>query len=303
MLDTFASKQGIQKLKVGGGILSILEAASQSDSKQIATVLQALQAQDLDAIQGPALDAYGASQGLPRLQARVATSILTITDTSFQRRVTKLSQAAPAPIAGSSVINVNRTLDWLAAPTSGSLYIGRGLPSYEGPLTYTGIADNGTYLAVTLSANTTLFHNQGESVVLSQGGDRTINAGEQVQTAQGALAASVAYSILYQYTLPDGENELNGVQVVCTLPGTLGNVPPNAIQQFSSPPFLGASATNPSPIVDGRDTETDDDYRKRIKLVKGNPQRGVDAAIELAAVGLQDSLSETISVLELQKLL
>ena len=122
MLDTFASKQGIQKLKVGGGILSILEAASQSDSKQIATVLQALQAQDLDAIQGPALDAYGASQGLPRLQARVATSILTITDTSFQRRVTKLSQAAPAPIAGSSVINVNRTLDWLAAPTSGSLY-------------------------------------------------------------------------------------------------------------------------------------------------------------------------------------
>jgi hypothetical protein len=295
MLDTFASKQGIQRLKVGSGILSVFEAASQAQSKQIATVLQALQAQDLDGIDGLALDAYGNSNGVPRLLARNSTGSVTITDSSFQKVSTKVSFATPAPIAGSTTINVNRTLDWLSAPLTGSLYIGRGTSNYEGPLAYTGITDNGIFLSITLTANTTHFHNQGESIVLAQGGDRPINAGEQVQTSQGSLATSVAFSVIYQYTLADGENSLEGVEVVCTEPGAIGNVPNGAINQFSSAPFVGANVSNPLPYINGRDTEIASDYRIRIKLAKGNPQRGVDASIEQAAIGLQDSLSETVS--------
>ena len=298
MLASYSASQGLKRVKVGGPILSIFEAASQSDAKQTATVLQALQARDLDSISGLALDFYGNSLGPPilRLSQSTAKSVVTITDSSFIKVSGQISHTSPAPIVGSEIIYVTRTQTWLTAPIIGSLYIGRGSTNYEGPLFYSNIADDGVSLVITLVSPTTVFHNQGESVVLAQGGKRVVNSGQVVTTSQGALNTAVGFKTLYQYILPDGETELDGVSIVCNSPGSKGNVPVGAICKFQgSPPFVGAKVANPNSISSGRDVEQDEDYRTRIKKEQANPQRGTDQAIVNSVVGLQDDIGETIT--------
>lgn len=287
MLDALCSRLGISKLKVGNPLLSVLEAVSETETRSTYDVLKALKARDVDNTTGAALQAIGADEKLPQLGPQYARTNVNFTDTNFVKIASNITHAGAAPVAGSLTINVDKTPTFDAAPPIGTIYIGRGTPQSEGPLAYTGKADSGSYWSLTLSSPTSVFHNLGEEVVVGQGGDRPINAGQAVFTAPGVLSAPIQFTVVTGGSIPDGETELLDVPVVCTSLGTIGNVPENTITDFGgSAPFNGAAVTNPARVSSGRDTETARQYRDRIKAKRNTRQGGTDLAITTAARGI-----------------
>lgn len=290
MMDTLVSKTGITRLKVGNPLLSLLECVSLTQSKATYDVLKALKAKDIDNTTGVALQSIGADEKLPQLGPQYARTNVNFSDSSITKIGSNISHAGVAPIAGSLSVNVDKTPTFEGAPSTGNIYIGRGTSQSEGPLAYTGKVNNGSYWTLTLSSPTSVFHNLGEEVVVGQGGDRPINAGQAVFTAPGVLSAPIQYTVVTPGSIPDGEVELLNVPVVCTTLGTIGNVPEDTITDFNgSPPFTGAAVTNPSRVTSGRDTETTKQYRDRIKTKRNTRIGGTDLAIANAAKGVTAS--------------
>ena len=272
--------------------MSLLEATAASQLRTSSDIFSMLRAISLDVAKGDALDRIGAEEQTPRLQQIPATGFVTISDTSFEKISTKIFQGAAAPIIGSTTIKV---ADAEAFDASGNIYIGRGTANYEGPIPYTSITappgSGGNYWLINLTANTLRFHNIGESVILAQGGDRLVGAGSIVQTTQGGVTSSVQFKTVYSGIVLDGETSLSNVLVVATKPGTLGNVPANAITNFASAPFTGAVAANPSLFSNGQAVEKDDPYRDRIRKRRASKSLGTKLAIQTYAVGVT-SLTE-----------
>ena len=287
MLDGVTSRTGIRRLKIGNPILSILETVSLSTAKSTYDAFKALQAKDLDNINGVALQRAAADEKLSQLGPVAATTNVTVSDTSFTKISSNVSHEASAPIVGSGTISVDKTPTFNTAPATGTIYIGRGTPRSEGPISYTGIADGGNYWVINLTTPTTSFHNWGETVVVGQGGDRPVSLGQSVSTPQGALTNSVQYTVIVGGVIPDGETELTGVLVRCTTAGSIGNVPENTIVAFSgAAPFTGAAVTNPDTVTSGRDTETSQQFRDRIKTTRNTKVAGTDLAITNAVINL-----------------
>ncbi len=282
-IDAFLSHQGIKNLRVGSPILSILEAAAQSDTRSSQDIFQLLASIEIDRAFGLALKRIGDSEKVPQQQESPASGTVTVSDSSFTKKSSKLFQGSPAPIAGSVAVDVIDALDW---PASGSVYLGRGTPNYEGPLAYSSKTDAGTHWTLNLTGATVKFHNTSETAILAQGGNRTIGVGSIVRTPQANVADAVQFKVVYARTIPDGETQITSVLVQATQPGTIGNVPARAIKEFSSLPFTGATVSNPSPFSNGLATERDDDYRERIKNVRRTRGKGTPLAIETAATGI-----------------
>lgn len=294
-INALLSRLGLNSLKVGGPILSILEATAQSQLRTSSDIFQLLRSNSLDNAQGPALDNIGLSELLPRLTQRPASGVVTISDTSFAKISTKVFQGTAAPIVGSTVINVVDALDFIAGGfTTGNIYIGRGTSNYEGPLAYTSILppgvgmgfSGGSYYSFVLSSGTQRFHNQNETVVLAQGGVRSVPSGTIVQTPQGPVVNAIQFKTLFDVFIPDGETTVENVQVVAQKPGISGNVPAKAIKQFSVDPFSSASVTNPTSFTNGQATESDDAYRERIRNVRQTRQLGTVLALTTNSVGV-----------------
>lgn len=287
MIDAFRSQQGVKNMRVGGPLLSLFEAAMRSDARSSSDIFQLLNSIALDNAVGLALDRAGADDDLPRFQQAPASGTVTVTDTSFTKLTSKLYQGSPAPIVGSVAIDVS---DASLFPASGSIYIGRGTPNYEGPLAYSSKVNNSTHWTLNLSAATTRFHNTSEIAIVAQGGNRNLGAGLVVRTPQANVSDAVEFRLLYSRTIPDGENSLDGVQVVAQKPGTIGNVIKGAIREFSgTPPFTGAAVTNNAPYSNGREVESDDDYRERIKARRAAEQLGTALAVTTFVTGITAS--------------
>lgn len=288
MLDALLSKLGLPSVRVGSPALSIIEAAAQSDLRSSQDIFNLLNSSSLDRATGNALDRLGADENTPRIAESPASGFVTIVDSSFNKLQTKIFQGLAAPIIGSTVIFV---ADATLFPASGAIYIGRGTTNYEGPLTYSSKVNNTNYWTLNLAGgqNTRNYHNLGEPVVLAQGGNRLVPAGTVVQTPQGNAGSSVQFSTLFSATIPDGETQLTNVTVVAQLPGTIGNVIAGSIKAFASPPFTGATVTNPLPYSNGKATETDNDYRERIRNVRQSRSKGTPLAITTNVVGITAS--------------
>jgi uncharacterized phage protein gp47/JayE len=296
-LNTARTRLGIKKFRPGGQLLTIFEAASQSDFSISTDIFNALQSKNLDNAEGLILDRLGLDDDVPRRNKKPARGEVTISDSAFTKLSSILYHGKPAPIVGSTTIYVSKNSSFDVASTSGQIYIGRGTFNYEGPLDYENKVDNSFYWTISLTNPTTKFHNLGESVILAQGGTRSIPAGQNVSTAQGAATAPVTYVTTQYAEIPDGETEITAVPVVCTSDGIVGNVSTGNIISFGgNPPFTTAVVTNPKNISFGRDTETDNTYRDRIRQSRGNRQRGTDTAIKNAIIDLS-SAQETSSVL------
>ena len=291
MLDSFLSEQGLPKLKVASPVLSVMEASAQSDLRSSNDIFDLLAAASLDDAEKDDLDRIGAAEGVPRLTEAPASGSVTVTDTSFAKVSTKVSQAAPAPIIGSLTL---RIADGSALPATGSVYVGRGTTRFEGPLAYTAVLppgsgagqSGGSYYALSLSSPTLKFHNQGESVVLAQGGDRLVSPGTIVQTPQGNAVEASQYKTLYQASVPDGEVSVSGILVVALRAGVSGNTVAGGVSAFASAPFAGATVTNPTPITNGTATETDDPYRERIRAARQSRSLGTPLAIRTYSTGV-----------------
>jgi len=283
LIDGFRSKVGVRNLRVGGGILSMLEATARSDLRSSQDTFGILNSTSLDNSTGTALDRKGKDEQCPRLQQSAASGAVTISDSSFTKKSTSLFQGGSAPIVGSTTLSL---VDATSFPPTGSVYVGRGTRNYEGPIAYTSKANVGTHWTLSLATGTTSFHNTTETVVLAQGGTRTIGPGTVGQTPQANVADAVQFRTLYKAQVPDGETSVTGVTVVAQLKGTVGNVLANSIVQFVQPPFNGATITNPLPFSNGVDTELDDPYRERIRAVAESRQTGTTLALKNAVLGI-----------------
>jgi Baseplate J-like protein len=297
MAAAFLARYPVKNLKVGGPILSIMESAAQSDLRNTSDIFKFLASTNLDSAEGDALAKTLKDEGTEQLGSVAATGLVTIGDSRYTKLSSTVYHGKPAPIIGSSTLYVSDVTSW---PNSGTVYIGRNTANYEGPLTYTAIVNFGSYAALTLSPSTKTnrFHNLGESVIVGQGGDRTISAGTTVSVAQGNVSTPTTYSVLYSVILPDGEVSLEGIQVVCTQPGTLGNAPLGAISQFVSAPFTGATVTNPLPFTNGFDAESEEQARARVRKLRAAKAKGTSTAIAayLDGVVAQDESKRITSV-------
>jgi hypothetical protein len=295
-LGVVRARLGLRKFKPGGQLLTIFEAAAQSDARISADIFKTLLSQDLDSSEGLALDRIGNDEKVPRRSKKSARGEVTISDTAFLKIASTVYHGKAAPIVGSVSVYVSKGSSFDLAPSTGQVYLGRGTPNYEGPLTYSSKTDLGSYWGLA-TQSTTKFHNQGESVILAQGGNRPIQVGQIVSTAQGAATAPVTFSVTEASAIPDGETEVTLVQIVCSVDGIAGNLPPNSIVSFGNAnPFDTAQITNPTKISFGRDVEQDNDYRDRIRQARANKQRGIASAIKNSVIDVTAS-DEASSIL------
>src|SRR5574343_474601 len=106
MVNALLARLGLPNLRVGSPALSIIEAAAQSDLRSSQDIFNLLNSLSLDRATGIALDRLGADEDSVRIAQFPASGFVTISDTSFTKKSTKIFQGRPAPIIGSPVVYV-----------------------------------------------------------------------------------------------------------------------------------------------------------------------------------------------------
>lgn len=286
MIRRVVADTPLNDVNVGSALLTLLEAAAQTDFENNASILNILELLSIDAIRNNDLDARAADFGLSRTPARKSNGFVTIQDSTISKRSTGLYQVKPAPIAGSTQIFVNDASEW--SPT-GNLFIGRGTQNFEGPIPYTAITNNVSFFTITLGSALQKDHLISDAVVDAQGTtDRLITAGTTVQIPANNQNPTVEFRTLRDAVIPAGEDTVTGVEIVAAVAGSRSNAGINTISSFTSPPFTGATVTNPIALTSGRDAESDDDLRERLKSYANTLARGTAAAILAAVIGISD---------------
>lgn len=105
-------------------------------------------------------------------------------------------------------------------------------------------------------------------------------------TVVGLQGLTVTYATTQDATIPSGSTSVT-VPVVCTQAGSVGNVPAGSITAIVSPSSLlqqGVSVTNPYPLLNGRDAETDEQKAARAQQVLARLHRGDKEAVEFGAL-------------------
>jgi len=293
--SSYASALGINDLNVGSANVSFFKVVALMIARSSGDIFQILRDYNLDRATGPALKNLANEYNVPVTGASAATSFVTVTDLSFQKISTLIYAGANPPIAGSTSIFVS---DASSFPSSGAIYIGRGSVNVEGPISYSATTQIGSFWQINLSSPTTKFHNISESVILSQGGVRTVPVNTIVISPGIGTTPDVQYSVTQSGIILDGETTVSNIPIVSVLPGSSANVPAGAISQFTGNPtgLPNASVTNPSAITTGQDTETDDQLKINIKNALASTGLGTVTAIESSLEGVQDpNGSDTIT--------
>lgn len=286
MLSAYAAKLGINDFNVGSVNTSFFEVVALMVARSSGDIFQILKDYSVDRASGDILKRLATENNVTPISARPSTGLVNVIDNSFQKISTKIYSGANPPNIGSTSINVS---DASAFPSSGNVYIGRGTPNVEGPLPYSSITQTGGYFVINLSVATTKFHNLGEAVILAQGGNRSVGANTIVLSPGVGSTADIQYTVTTAAVVLDGEVEVDGVQVSALNPGSSGNVPAGAIKSFATPPFSGATVTNPLPFTTGADSETDDQLRVRIKNKLASTGLGTATAVKASLIGATPS--------------
>jgi uncharacterized phage protein gp47/JayE len=116
-------------------------------------------------------------------------------------------------------------------------------------------------------------------------GDKTVYAGTQVQVP----GTDLVYTTLEDGTALNGFADTGSVLVQAKLSGTDYNVDPDAITGFVSKPSGFDSVTNPAAVTNGRDRESNDEFRARIRLFIQSLSRATIPALVYAALSAVDS--------------
>jgi hypothetical protein len=277
----------LNDLNVGSVILRLLEACATNDFDNGVAILNLLELLNIDSLKNSDLDNFAASFGITRRTAVKASNFVTINDSSITKRSTSLFPIKTPPISGSTKIFVTDASQFNA---SGQIFIGRGTNNFEGPISYTSIVDNGTFYTINLGSALQKNHLISDTVVDGQGTtDRVIGAGSVIFIPANNQSPRTEFAILRKAVIPAGEDKVENVEVVAQLTGTKGNAGVNQITEFSSLPFAGATVTNASAFTNGRNIETDDELRNRVKVYAQSLARGTNVAITSAILGQSDS--------------
>lgn len=289
-LSSYAAAIGVNDLNVGAPNVAFFQVVALLVARSSGDIFQILRDFSLDRATGPALQNLAIEYGVPPIGASVATGFITVTDLSFQKISTKIYAGVNPPIIGSITIYIS---DASLFPSTGAVYIGRGTVNVEGPISYSAKTQIGSYWSLTLSSPTTKYHNIGETVILSQGGVRTVPVNTIVVSPGIGTTPDIQYTVTQIGTILDGETTVSNIPITAVLPGASANVPGGAISEFSGNPagLPNASITNPLAITTGADTETDNELRVRVKAKLASTGLGTVTAIESALQGVQSPTS------------
>ena len=286
MIRKIIADTPLNDIHPGSALMTLFEAAAQSDFENNASILNILELLNIDALRDNDLDARAQDFGITRTPAQKATGRITIKDSSISKRSTGLYQVKPPPIAGATQIHVNNAADWAA---TGQLFIGRGTPSFEGPISYTSIINNGTFYTIILASALEKDHLVSDVVVDVQGTtDRLIPADTIVEIPANNQSPAIQFATLRDAVIPSGEDTIKNVSIVAKLSGSSSNAGINTITAFVNEPFPGATVTNTAAITNGRDAESNDELRERIKSYAATLARGTEQAILAAIIGVSD---------------
>lgn len=276
----------------GSGMLTTVEAAAASDFSLEGKLLRILNLRNLDKVKGIDLENLAGEMGLvpKRLGAQAANVVLTVKETAFSKIASNVYPGDIAPAAGDTTLKI---VDASAFKPSGKIYIGRGtktseIANYVSITLPNPLALVQPYYILNLSAPLVKDHLVGEEVVLAQGGDRTVSAGATASIPTSAGGTQVSFRTTIANTLLDGEDTMTGVAAIATLPGSQGNVGINQVTQWSTAPWSTAAVSNPNPATGGRDPESDDELRQRVKDHVHELGRGTGTAIKRAVIGVTD---------------
>lgn len=285
MAAKMSAETPITDFNPGSVVLTLLEAAAQEDFQQYIQMLQIIRNYNLDTTEGEDLDNRAFEFGLTRLQPLPHSGFVTISDSRFTKISSKIYAGLAGPTATSLTINVD---DASSFPATGSVYVGRNTTNSEGPITYSSApVDNGAFWTITLDTALVNDHGTDETVVLAQFGDRVVDAGTEVKIPESDTSEEVIFELNQTVTLLDGEDEIDNVLVTALESGGF-RVPANSIVQFPNSPFTGATVTNPLPFVNGRDEETDQALRDRIRDFVQSLSRGTGRSVRTSIIGLID---------------
>lgn len=286
MLSSYAAKVGIDDFNVGSLVTSFFEVVALITARASGDVFQILRDFSIDRATGDALKRLAAENNVNPITAKPATGFVNVIDSSFSKISTKVYAGSNPPNIGSTSISVGNASSF---PSSGNIYIGRGTPNIEGPIPYSSISTSGGFFIIHLSVPTTKFHNVGESVILAQGGIRTVAQNTIVVSPSVGATADIQYTTTAAAVILDGEVEVDNVPVSALTPGASGNIPIGAIKLFSPVPFSGATVTNSLPFTTGTDSETDDQLRVRIKAALASIGLGTATAVKNSVIGATPS--------------
>jgi len=284
MLQTYMAKISVNDLNTGSAVLSFFEAVAQHVYLANASNFSILRDYNLDRATGEALKRIAIEERISPIPARVATGRIAIIDESFEKIETKVYAGAAAPNIGSNVLKVSDASNF---PSSGKIIVGRGTNNVEGPIDYTAVTPVGGYYELTLASSTSKYHNISESVILAQGGNRSITAGTVVVAPSAGGSADISFTTTQAVIMLDGENYIGNIPVAAQKPGTEGNVARYAIKEFSALPFTGAKVQNESRFTTGRDIESDDEIRVRVKRARLSKGLGTATAVRNSVIGAQ----------------
>lgn len=282
---------GLNDVNPGSVVDIITQAIAQQDFALYYQIGQLSRLNNVDALTGEDLDNKAFEYGLFREQAAKSKGPIDILrPESFVKVSTTFYAGSPAPLQGDLIIDVNDASDALIG-TSGTLILGRGTNNEEEVPYIVAPVDNTNFWRFTLSIALTKNHAIEETVILKQGSDEVILAGTTVVVPATGTKAEIQFTTDNDVTILAGEDKISNVGITATAAGESGNISIGAIDgsdAFPNEPFAGARATNTSKFSSGRDLETDDELRDRIKAAVPTLSKGIKDAILNAIVGLVD---------------
>jgi uncharacterized phage protein gp47/JayE len=291
ILARLIAQLGINDVNPGSVIDVLTQAVAQQDFSLYYQIAQVTRLVDLDALSGTDLDNKAFEYGLERVTAtKTKGQVDILRPIGFVKVSTTFYAGSPAAIAGNTTIDVNDASNVLIG-SSGTLIIGRGTNNEEEINYSVAPVNNTVFWRYTLASPLVNNHAVEETVILKQDIDRVIVAGTVVVVPATGVTAQLTFTTDSDNTLLAGEEEVDGVEVTASVPGTASNISVGAISgaaAFTSPPFAGAQAFNPQKFTTGLDLESDDSLRDRIKNYIQGISRGVKQAILNAIVGLVD---------------
>lgn len=120
-------------------------------------------------------------------------------------------------------------------------------------------------------------------------GTITIPSGTLVKTGDG-----VVFRTAVQTQILTGNTDSVLTSIVAVERGADGNVDPNTVIKFGSKIPGVDSVTNPSATTQGRDEETDDSFRERLKAYIRSLDRTTPHAQEFAAIGVEEESGKVV---------
>ena len=285
MVGKLISSTPLTDVNFGSVFTVMLEAAATEDDQQYFSMLEIIRAYSIDSATGTDLDDRAFEYGLVRLAAQTASSTVTIADSAITKISTGVYSGLSGASSGSFAINGDSPTGF---PTTGSIIVGRGTPNVEA-VAYTSITTFPNYCTFNLSTAFSKDHGTDETIVLSHGGARSVAAGTVVLVPASDINPRVEFTLDSLTTILDGESETTGAAVTASGGGAASNVPIGSIISFDTLPFATATVTNTFRITNGRDIESDQDLRDRIKSHIQSLSRGTSKSIISGVVGVLSS--------------